>query len=69
MRDVSTAVIKAEGSEPTDENLTRVWCLIDEIPDGNWGVGAAPMRLRDLAQMFGIGPGDERWAELQFDQR
>jgi phenylpyruvate tautomerase PptA (4-oxalocrotonate tautomerase family) len=69
MRDVAHAVISAEGSEPTDDELTRVWCIIDEVPDGNWGVGPAPLRLRDLAQMFGLAPGDERWAELQFDQR
>ena len=69
MDDVARAVIAAEGSEPTVENLMRVWCIIDEVPDGNWGVGPRPMRLRDLAARFGVGPGDERWEELQFDQR
>jgi len=69
MSDVAHAVIAAEGGRPTEENLMRVWCIVDEVPDGNWGVGAGPLRLRDLAQMFGLAPGDERWAELQFDQR
>ena len=47
----------------------RVWCIIDEVPDGNWGVGPAPLRLRDLAVRFGVAPGDARWDELRFDQR
>lgn len=69
MDDISHAVIAAEGSEATLENLMRVWCIVDEVPDGNWGVGPAPLHLRDLAARFGVGPGNERWSELRFDQR
>ena len=69
INDVAQAVVAAEGSEPTVENLMRVWCIIDEVPDGNWGVGQAPMRLRDLAARFGVQPGEKRWDELRFDQR
>ena len=67
--DVAHAVLGAEGTEPTLEDLMRVWCIIDEVPDGNWGVGPAPLRLRDLAARFGVAPGDARWDELRFDQR
>ena len=67
--DVAHAVLEAEGTKPTLEDLMRVWCIVDEVPDGNWGVGPAPMRLRDLAARFGVAPGDERWDELRFDQR
>ena len=69
INDVAHAVVAAEGSEPTVDNLMRVWCIIDEVPDGNWGVGPAPMRLRDLAARFGVQPGEKRWDELRFDQR
>jgi hypothetical protein len=70
MRDVAAAVVAAEGvDEPEEHDLARVWCIIDEVPDGNWGVGSGPMRLRDLAAMFGVVPGSERWDELRFDQR
>ena len=69
MRDVAHAVIAADGGEPTPENLMRVWCIVDEVPDGNWGVGPGPLRLRDLAARFGVTPGDQRWDELRFDQR
>jgi phenylpyruvate tautomerase PptA (4-oxalocrotonate tautomerase family) len=69
MRDVAVAVIKAEGTALDEHELGRVWCIIDEVPDGNWGVGSRPMRLRDLAQYFGVVPGSERWDELVLDQR
>ncbi|MFP4512673.1 MAG: tautomerase family protein [Acidimicrobiales bacterium] len=69
MRDVSAAVIEAEGAEVLEGELGRVWCIVDEVPDGNWGVGSGPMRLRDLAAMFEVSPGSERWNELRFDQR
>jgi hypothetical protein len=38
MHDVARAVIAAEGGEPTTENLMRVRCVVDEIPDGSWDV-------------------------------
>ncbi|SOJ55615.1 hypothetical protein MSIMFB_03097 [Mycobacterium simulans] len=69
INDVAHAVVAAEGSEPSPGNLMRVWCIIDEVADGSWGVGSAPMRLRDLAARFGVRPGDARWEELSFDQR
>ncbi len=69
MRDVAAAVIAADGAEPVEDELARVWCIVHEVPDGNWGVGASPMTLRDLAQRFGVTPGSERWGELRFDQR
>lgn len=56
-------------AEPTVGYLTRVWCIVNEVSDGSWGVEPGPMRLRDLAARFGVGPGDERWNELRFDQR
>jgi phenylpyruvate tautomerase PptA (4-oxalocrotonate tautomerase family) len=69
MRDVATAVIAADGAEPVEDELGRVWCIVNDVPDGNWGVGPGPMRLRDLAKLFGVGPGSDRWDELCFDQR
>jgi phenylpyruvate tautomerase PptA (4-oxalocrotonate tautomerase family) len=61
MRDVARAVIAAEGSEPTTENLMRVRCVVDEVPDGSWDVGPGPLRLRDLSALFGAAPDDGRW--------
>jgi len=69
MSDVAHAVIATEGTEPTPEDLMRVWCIVNEVPDGNWGVGPGPLRLRDLAARFGVRPGEDRWDELRFDQR
>ncbi len=70
MNDVGRVVIAAEGhDDPGPEDLMRVWCIVDEVPDGNWGVGPGPMRLRDLAPRFGVHPGDERCSERRLDQR
>jgi hypothetical protein len=60
MHDVARAVMAAEGSEPTPENLMRVRCVVDEIPDGSWDAGPGPLRLRDLAALFGAVPDDHR---------
>jgi phenylpyruvate tautomerase PptA (4-oxalocrotonate tautomerase family) len=69
INDVAHAVVAAEGGEPTLDNLMRVWCIVNEVPDGNWGVGPAPMRLRDVVARFGVQPDEPRWNELLFDQR
>jgi phenylpyruvate tautomerase PptA (4-oxalocrotonate tautomerase family) len=69
INDVAHAVLAAEGTDPTPSDLGRVWCIVNEVPDGNWGVGDRPMRLRDLASLFGVEPGSERWNEVRFDQR
>jgi hypothetical protein len=58
MHDVARAVIAAEGSEPTSQNLMRVRCVVDEIPDGSCGAQSGPLRLRDLAALFGAAPED-----------
>jgi hypothetical protein len=59
MHDLAQAVIAAEGSEPTIENLRRVRCVAVEISDGDWDIGPWPLRLRDLAALFGVGPDDQ----------
>jgi phenylpyruvate tautomerase PptA (4-oxalocrotonate tautomerase family) len=69
MRDVAAAVIAADGAEPVEAGLACVWCIVHEVPDGNWEAGASPMKLRDLAQRFGVNPGSERRGERRFDQR
>lgn len=69
IHDVAHALLVAEGIDPKAPDLGRVWCIINEVPDGNWGVGSGPLRLRDLAALFGVEPGHPRWDELRFDQR
>ena len=45
-------VLEAEGSDPNDGGaLMRVWVLIREITDGNWGGAGRIFRLRDIARL------------------
>jgi phenylpyruvate tautomerase PptA (4-oxalocrotonate tautomerase family) len=67
--DVTDAIISTEGRVPSDRDRQRVWCIIDEVPDGNWGAGGHVVRLRDLAAGFGVTPDHPRWVDLRFDQR
>lgn len=39
VREVTEAVLRAEGAENTAENRGRVWCILGQIADGNWGGG------------------------------
>src|SRR3954454_1115254 len=38
IKDMTDAVIEAAGLDPADA-LMRVWVLVREVPDGNWGAG------------------------------
>lgn len=53
----------------SDRDRQSVWCVMAEVPDGNWGAGGLSVRLRDLAAGFGITPDHPRWVDLRFDQR
>ena len=42
-------------TEATDHNLlnaARVWIMIEEVPDGNWGGAGKIYRIKDLMQMM-----------------
>ena len=46
----ATRVISAGGGLSEDDGL-RVWVLINEVPDGNWGAGGNVIRFEQLRQM------------------
>ncbi len=37
IRRVSDAILQLEGTVPDDTQRARVYCLMNEIPDGGWG--------------------------------
>ncbi len=47
--EVTEAVLAAEGSTPDRENAMRVWCLVNEVPEGSWGAAGRIARLEDIA--------------------
>lgn len=49
--DVTRAVIEAEGSQDDPTAAARVWVIIKEITDGNWGGDGRIFRLKDIAAL------------------
>jgi phenylpyruvate tautomerase PptA (4-oxalocrotonate tautomerase family) len=57
IRRVTDALLRIEGVEPDVAQRARIYCLIDEIPDGGWGFAGqaitreyAQARRRELEQ-------------------
>lgn len=47
--DVTAAVLRAAGLE--DSEGLRVWTLIREVPDGNWGAAGQVIRFEELRKL------------------
>jgi phenylpyruvate tautomerase PptA (4-oxalocrotonate tautomerase family) len=69
-RDIFQAVADAEaGRWPHLER--RIWVFVQEIPDGGWGAGGAPLRLPDIIDFVapGMGPiAQQRWDAKRADE-
>jgi len=64
VEEVTRVILEAEGAQWNAENRLRVWCIIQEVPDGNWGGGGRIFRLRDIARFVGADPKSARYQEL-----
>lgn len=53
--DVTRLVLEAEGAPDDFENGARVWVIVREVADGNWGGAGRVFRLRDIAALVGAG--------------
>jgi phenylpyruvate tautomerase PptA (4-oxalocrotonate tautomerase family) len=53
--EVTEQVLRAEanGEEPDLEDSWRVWVIVNEITDGNWGSAGRIFRLRDILAFTG----------------
>ena len=49
--EVTQTLLEMEGASVTLENSLRVYCLIVEIPDGNWGAAGRILRRTDMAEL------------------
>lgn len=58
--EVTEQVLRAEknGQEPTPEDASRVWVIINEITDGNWGGAGRIFRLADIMAFAGASDQD-----------
>ncbi|MBZ8133079.1 hypothetical protein [Afifella sp. IM 167] len=44
----TNAILAAEGTPYSEEEAYRVWCLINEVPDGNWASAGKIWRWKDI---------------------
>lgn len=51
--DVTLFLLEAEGSATDFANSLRVYCLIHDIRDGNWGTANKGLTLREMAALTG----------------
>lgn len=50
---VSEVVAEIEARPyPKEKLLPNVWCVIDEVPPAQWGVGGQPLSLELLKEML-----------------
>ncbi len=55
--EITTQVLAAEGSDDPTASF-RVWVMIREVPNGNWGGAGRIWKLRDLAKLVTAGAED-----------
>jgi phenylpyruvate tautomerase PptA (4-oxalocrotonate tautomerase family) len=58
--EVTEQVLRAENphSDPTQRSARRVWVIVNEIPDGNWGGLGRIFRLEDVLTFAGASQDD-----------
>jgi phenylpyruvate tautomerase PptA (4-oxalocrotonate tautomerase family) len=67
--DVTEAIMDVEPRALWKRDPHRVWCIVNDVPDGDWGAGGRILRLRDLVDMFGETLPPERHAEFEFGKK
>lgn len=67
--EITEAIMRIEPRDRWKEDPSRVWCIVNDVPDGDWGVAGKPMTLRDLVDLFGANLPAERHEEFEFGKR
>lgn len=47
-REITTAILTAEGSPVDDENAQRIWCVFNDVPDLKWSIGPKVLGRRSV---------------------
>src|SRR3954454_19816337 len=54
--DITSMILAAEGTAADDAAAKlRVWVLVHDVPDGNWGGAGRTWTLREIGQLVGAG--------------
>jgi phenylpyruvate tautomerase PptA (4-oxalocrotonate tautomerase family) len=52
VRDVTAAILRADGSE--GDGRPRVFCIVEEVPSGTWGVDGSVWHSSSAAEIAGL---------------
>jgi len=56
VRDVTDAIVKADGTDGDGSGRPRVYCIVEEVPSGTWGVDGTVWHSVPTAQLIGADP-------------
>jgi phenylpyruvate tautomerase PptA (4-oxalocrotonate tautomerase family) len=56
VREVTDAILKADGTDGDGSGRPRVYCIVDEVPSGTWGVDGAVWHSVPTAVLIGADP-------------
>jgi 4-oxalocrotonate tautomerase len=57
IKKITDAVVEAEGYEQV---RNHTWVIIDEVKEGNWGVGGSALTVEEMGTHMNILPGTKR---------
>jgi phenylpyruvate tautomerase PptA (4-oxalocrotonate tautomerase family) len=54
--EITKLIVEADGAAADDAAAAmRVWVLVHDVPDGNWGGAGRTWKLKEIAQLVGAG--------------
>ncbi len=67
--ELTRAVLTAADAASDPRQAARVYCLIHEVADGNWGYAGQSVPLRAMLAAAGVTPESARYAEVPANLR
>jgi phenylpyruvate tautomerase PptA (4-oxalocrotonate tautomerase family) len=53
--EITQMIVAADGSADDPGAAMRVWVLVHDVPEGNWGGAGKTWKLKEIAQLVGAG--------------
>jgi phenylpyruvate tautomerase PptA (4-oxalocrotonate tautomerase family) len=56
VRDITDAILKADGTDGDSSGRPRIYCIVEEVPSGTWGVDGTVWHSVPTAEAVGLEP-------------
>jgi phenylpyruvate tautomerase PptA (4-oxalocrotonate tautomerase family) len=53
--EITQMILAADGAAGDAAAAMRVWVLVHDVPEGNWGGAGRTWKLKEIAQLVGAG--------------